>query len=183
MNVDTSSYFIYPALPGEGAGPQPMLMASPGAHAASAIGPLAVGESSTLLGPESGLLAARTEEDWDVLLDHTETRRLRPGDWLIRAGECDRALYVLSDGRLEAHVPGLPPRAIDAPATVGELAFLDGRPRSAGLRALTHGEAERLSYDAFEALAARHPRLARALLLDLGQIVVARLRAVEAQVD
>ena len=199
MNVDTSSYFVYPTLPGEGSGPEPMLVASPGAHAASAVGPVAVGESAPpavgdsaplslgesgmLTGPESGLLAARTEEEWDLLLDHTETRRLRPGDWLIRAGERDRALYVLSDGRLEAHVLGRPPRAIDAPATVGELAFLDGRPRSAGLRALTHGEAERLSYDAFEALSARHPQLARALLLDLGRIVVARLRAVEAQVD
>jgi CRP/FNR family transcriptional regulator, cyclic AMP receptor protein len=193
MNVDTSSYFIYPTLPGEAAGPEPMLIAPPGAHAGSAAGPVAVGESApaevgagesgVLVGPEAGLLAARTAEDWDVLLDHTETRRLRPGDWLIRAGERDRALYVLSDGRLEAHVPGRPPRAIDAPATVGELAFLDGRPRSAGLRALTHGEAERLSYDAFEALSARHPHLARALLLDLGRIVVARLRAVEAQVD
>jgi CRP-like cAMP-binding protein len=191
VNVDTSSYFIYPTLPGDGAGPEAMLMASPGEHAASAAGPLAVGESAqlavgergVLVAPESGLLAARTAEEWDLLLDHTETRRLRPGDWLIRAGERDRALYVLSDGRLEAHVPGRPPRAIDAPATVGELAFLDGRPRSAGLRALTHGEAERLSYDAFEALSARHPQLARALLLDLGRIVVARLRAVEAQVD
>jgi CRP/FNR family transcriptional regulator, cyclic AMP receptor protein len=178
MNVDTSSYFIYPTLPGEGAGPEPMLMASSRAQAEAG-----AGESGVLIGPESGLLAARTAEDWDVLLDHTETRRLRPGDWLIRAGERDRALYVLSDGRLEAHVPGRPPRLIDAPATVGELAFLDGRPRSAGLRALTHGEAERLSYDAFEALSARHPHLARALLLDLGRIVVARLRAVEAQVD
>jgi CRP/FNR family cyclic AMP-dependent transcriptional regulator len=183
MNVDTSSYFIYPTLPGEGAGPEPMLIASPAPHAASAGGPVDMDESDVLTGPESGLLAARTAEDWDVLLDHTETRRLHPGDWLIRAGEHDRALYVLSDGRLEAHVSGRPPRAIDAPATVGELAFLDGRPRSAGLRALTHGEAERLSYDAFEALSARHPHLARALLLDLGRIVVARLRAVEAQVD
>jgi CRP/FNR family cyclic AMP-dependent transcriptional regulator len=183
MNVDTSSYFIYPGLPGEGAGPEPMVVGSPAAHTASEAGPPAVGEAGMLIGPESGLLAARTEEDWDVLLDYTETRRLRPGDWLIRAGERDRALYVLSDGRLEAHVPGRTPRTIDAPATVGELAFLDGRPRSAGLRALTHGEAERLSYDAFEALSARRPQLARELLLDVGRIVVARLRAVEAQVD
>jgi CRP-like cAMP-binding protein len=186
MNIDTSSYFIYPTLPGEGGGPEPMLIASPGAHeteGGAGAGEVMAGEGGVLVGPESGLLAARTAEDWDVLLDHTETRRLRPGDWLIRAGERDRALYVLSGGRLEAHVPGRPPRAIDAPATVGELAFLDGRPRSAGLRALTHGEAERLSYGAFEALSARHPHLARALLLDLGRIVVARLRAVEAQVD
>jgi CRP/FNR family transcriptional regulator, cyclic AMP receptor protein len=108
---------------------------------------------------------------------------MRPGDWLIREGELDRALYVLSDGRLEAILPGRAGRVIDAPASVGELAFLDGRPRTAGLRALTHGEAQRLSYDAFEALSAREPRLARDLLLDLGRIVAARLRALEAELD
>jgi CRP/FNR family transcriptional regulator, cyclic AMP receptor protein len=151
--MDTSSFFIYPTLAAE----QPA--------------------------PEAGLLAARSEEDWDALLSYAETRRLRPGDWLIREGEHDRALYVLSDGRLEALVGGRVSRVIEAPATVGELAFLDGRPRAAGLRALTHGEAQRLSYEAFEALAAREPRLARDLLLDLGRIVATRLRALEAERD
>jgi CRP/FNR family cyclic AMP-dependent transcriptional regulator len=153
MTMDTSSFFTYPTL----AADEPA--------------------------PEAGLLATRNEEDWDVLLAYTDTRRLRPGDWLIREGEHDRALYLLSYGRLEAIVPGRGTRVIEAPATVGELAFLDGRPRTAGLRALTHGEAQRLSYEAFEALSAREPRLGRDLLLDLGRIVATRLRAVEAERD
>jgi CRP/FNR family transcriptional regulator, cyclic AMP receptor protein len=151
--MDTSSFFVYPTLVGD----QPA--------------------------PQAGLLAARTEEDWDALLAYTDTRRMRPGDWLIREGELDRALYVLSDGRLEAILPGRAGRVIEAPATVGEVAFLDGRPRTAGLRALTHGEAQRLSYEAFEALSAREPRLARDLLLDLGRIVATRLRVLEAELD
>jgi CRP/FNR family transcriptional regulator, cyclic AMP receptor protein len=149
--MDTSSFFTYPTLVGE----RPA--------------------------PEAGLLATRTQGDWDVLLAYTDTRRLRPGDWLIRDRELDRALFLLSDGRLEAVRPGRAGRVIEAPATVGELAFLDGRPRSAGLRAITPGEAQRLSYDAFEALSAREPRLARDLLLDLGRIVATRLRALEAE--
>lgn len=151
MTMDTSSFFIYPTPAGEEAA------------------------------PEAGLLAARTEEDWDLVLAYTETRRLRPGDWLIREGERDRALYVLSDGRLEVLAPGRVSRVVEAPATVGELAFLDGRPRAAGVRALTHGEAQRLSFEAFEALSAREPRLARDLLLDLGRIVATRLRALDAE--
>jgi CRP/FNR family transcriptional regulator, cyclic AMP receptor protein len=151
--MDTSSFFVYPTLVGD----QPA--------------------------PEAGLLAARTEEDWDALLAYTDKRRMRPGDWLIREGELDRALYVLSDGRLEAILAGRGGRVIEAPATVGEVAFLDGRPRTAGLRALTHGEAQRLSYEAFEALSAREPRLARDLLLDLGRIVATRLRALQAELD
>jgi CRP-like cAMP-binding protein len=120
------------------------------------------------LAPERGILPAATQEDWDLLLAHTETVRFRPGEWLIREGARDRALYLLSDGRLETHV---------APAVVGEVAFLDGLPQPRGLRAVTHGEAERLGYDAFEALWARAPGLARDLLLDVARIVAAQVRA------
>jgi CRP/FNR family transcriptional regulator, cyclic AMP receptor protein len=161
VSMETSSYFVYPTVAGEPApeGGQPV-------------------EPAT---PESGRLAACTEEEWDVLLAYIETRRFRPGDWLIGEGEHDRALYLVSDGRLEPRARGRALQVIDAPATVGELAFLDGGPRIAGLRALTHGEAQRLSYDAFEALAARRPQLARELLLDIGRTVAARLRALEAE--
>jgi CRP-like cAMP-binding protein len=148
--MDTSSYFNYPTLGGE-----PAM-------------------------PVTGILSGESEEDWDVLLAYTETRRFRPHDWLIRAGERDRALYLLSDGRLEAHAPGRTPQAIEAPAILGQVAFLDGLPHVAGVRALTHGEAQRLSYEAVEALSAREPRLARDLLVDVGRIVAARLRRVEA---
>ncbi len=128
--MDTSSFFNYPTLPAQ---PAPSL--------------------------ETDLLPGHTEDDWTVLLGYFETRRFHPGDWLIREGEVDRALYLLSDGRLEVHPGG---QVLDAPATLGEESFLDGGPAAAGLRAVTHGEAQRLSFDAFEALvgprAAARPR-------------------------
>jgi CRP/FNR family cyclic AMP-dependent transcriptional regulator len=119
----------------------------------------------------------RDEHDWDRLLACTETRRFRPGEIVLRAGEVDRALYLLADGRLELQVPGAPAVPIEAPATVGEGAFLDGRPRTASLSALTHGELERLSWEAFEALSARDPQLGRDILVDVGRVLAARLRA------
>jgi CRP-like cAMP-binding protein len=118
--------------------------------------------------PALGILPAASQEDWDLLLAHTETRRFEPGEWLIEQGAHDRALYLLSDGRLETHV---------APAVVGEVAFLDGLPQPRGLRAVTHGEAQRLGFEAFEALWARAPRLARDLLLDVAAIVASQVRA------
>ena len=48
------------------------------------------------------------------------------------------------------------------------------------LRALTSGELLRLGWDAFEALAAREPWLARELLIDLGRLLSARLRTADA---
>ena len=67
-------------------------------------------------------------------------------------------------------------KAIDAPSVVGEVAFLDGGPRSATLFAITDGELLRLRMESFETLAAREPELGRAILFDLARIVTARLR-------
>jgi CRP/FNR family transcriptional regulator, cyclic AMP receptor protein len=119
-----------------------------------------------------GFLAERGEDDWSTLLEHTETRRFRPGDAVLTAGERDRALYLLVDGWLKA-----PSGVVHPIATVGEAAFLDGRPRAVTVRALTDGEVLRLGYDAFEALSARDASLGREILLDVGRILSARLRS------
>ena len=120
-------------------------------------------------------LPDRGEQDWAIVLDHTETRRFSAGDEVIRAGDDDRALYLLTAGTL-AVASGAAFRTIDAPSVVGEVAFLDGGPRSLTLVAATDVELRRLGLDGFEALAGRHPELARAMLWDLGRIVSLRLR-------
>ena len=124
---------------------------------------------------ELTFLADRGEQDWQIVLSHTETRRFSSGDEVIRAGDEDRALYLLTEGSL-AVASGAAFRTIDAPSVVGEVAFLDGGKRSLTLVATTSGELRRLSLDSFEALAGRHPGLARAMLFDLGKIVSLRLR-------
>jgi CRP/FNR family transcriptional regulator, cyclic AMP receptor protein len=127
--------------------------------------------------PDSDLtfLADRAEADWAAVLDHTEKRRFSAGEAVIRAGDDDRALYLLTAGSLTV-ASGAAFRTIDAPSVVGEVAFLDGGKRSLTLVATTDGELRRLSLDSFEALAGRHPELARAMLFDLGKIVSQRLR-------
>jgi len=100
--------------------------------------------------------------------------RFRAGEDVVRAGDVDRSLYVVLDGRLAPSVGGS--AAIEAGSVFGELAFLDGLPRSATVRATADGEALRLSFDAFETLAARHPELGRAILLPVGWIAALRVR-------
>jgi CRP-like cAMP-binding protein len=119
-----------------------------------------------------GFLNDRGEDDWGMLLDHAETLIFRPGDLVLRAGQQDRALYLLVDGWLRA-----PSGVIHPITTVGEAAFLDGAPRAVDVEAMSDGEVMRLSFEGFEALAARNPALARHILLDLGRILSARLRA------
>jgi CRP/FNR family transcriptional regulator, cyclic AMP receptor protein len=121
------------------------------------------------------LLSATSVEEWSTLLSYTETVRFRPGELVLRAGDEDRALYLLVDGRLES-----PAGTVEPVSAIGEGAFLDGARRAVTLRALTSGELVRLGWDAFEAFAAREPRLARELLIELGRLLSARLRAADA---
>jgi CRP/FNR family cyclic AMP-dependent transcriptional regulator len=123
-----------------------------------------------------GFLEDRGAEDWDLLLEHTETHLHRAGDVVLQQGEFDRALYLLVDGFLLAPSGGVHPVT-----TFGEAAFLDGRPRAVTVTATTDAEVLRLSHEAFLSLAARRPELGRALLLDLGRILVTRLRAAGAK--
>jgi CRP-like cAMP-binding protein len=121
-----------------------------------------------------GLLPRATGEDWVALLAATETLRFHPGDVVLRAGERDRALYLLLDGRLE--IDGAD-TAVSAPAAVGVAGFLDDLPRAVTVRAGTESELARMSWDAYEALSARDARLGRTILLDLACGLAARLRA------
>ena len=92
---------------------------------------------------------------------------------MLRAGERDRAFYVLLDGRLTVADTGA---ELIVPSVLGVASFLDDAPRAVTLIARTDGDAARMSWEAYEALAARDPRLGRAILLDLGRGLAARLR-------
>jgi len=123
-----------------------------------------------------GFLSGRGEDDWAMLLDHSETRLFAPGEMVLKRGEQDRALYLLVTGWVKA-----PSGVVHPITTLGEAAFLDGTPRSVDIEAMSEGEMLRLSFDGFEALAARNPALGRDILLDLGRILSARLYAVGEQ--
>jgi CRP/FNR family cyclic AMP-dependent transcriptional regulator len=130
---------------------------------------------------EAVFLPERSEDDWSRLLGHTETLRFGAGDLVIRAGEEDRALYIVAEGTLEVLFPDgrgelRRHRTVEPRSVIGEVAFLDARPRSATIRALTDGVLVRLTFDTYEVLAARYPELGRAILLGLGRIVAGRLR-------
>jgi CRP/FNR family cyclic AMP-dependent transcriptional regulator len=127
---------------------------------------------------EFAFLPRRPAQDWERIARHAERLRFDAGDLLVRRGDHDRSFYIVLSGRLEALTSS--PAPIESGSVFGEMAFLDGRPRSADVRAVAPGEALRLTYESFETLAARHAELGRAILLDLGKIVAARLRRVSA---
>ena len=119
-----------------------------------------------------------TASDWATVFSHAEVRRVGAGLALMQAGEDDRALYLLTEGTVGVRLPRDESafKTIDAPSVVGELAFFDGRPRSATLDAVTDVEVVRLDEAGFERLAAAAPELAHAMLRDLARILALRLR-------
>jgi len=122
------------------------------------------------------------DSKWQTLLKYTELRRFQAGDLVIRQGDTDRAFYIIVEGRLEVLIPrgytGKMRRTQvrEARAVIGEQAFLDGKPRSATLRAITPGELLSVSLDAFQVLAAHEPGLARDILLELARTLSVKLR-------
>lgn len=133
-------------------------------------------------GDEFVFLADWSEGEWSQLLRHTDARSFAAGETVIRAGEGERSLYIVAEGRLEILRPrGRLGRLVvvhvcAAGGVIGEQAFVDGRPRSATIRASEAGRLLRLSGDAFETFAGHYPALARRMLLDLARILSLRLR-------
>ena len=119
-----------------------------------------------------------TASDWAVVFSHAEVRRVDAGLALVQAGEDDRALYLLTEGTVGVRLPRDESafKTIDAPSVVGELAFFDGRPRSATLDAITDVEVVRLDQAGFDRLTEAEPELARTMLRDLARILALRLR-------
>ncbi len=126
-------------------------------------------------------LAQGTHEDWEKLVAYTEHMRFKADETLMRSGETDRSLYFVTAGRLDLMVPQPSGserlvRTISAPAVVGEMGFIEDRPRSMTIKGMTDGELLRLDYEAFERLAKDEPLIAQNLLFELARVLSLRLR-------
>lgn len=123
-----------------------------------------------------------TPERWTLLLSFTDLLRLRAGEYLIHKGEVEKAIYIVQEGQLEVLIGargGARRFPMEEGTVLGEVAFFDGRPRSADVTALVDSHVRRLSAEAWETMSARHPELGRALITELGKILAHRLRRAE----
>lgn len=129
---------------------------------------------------EITLLADLSDEDWSRVLMIVETRHFKAGEDLIRVGEKDDSFYILTNGSVDVVVDTNGQETILAGisegSVFGEIAFFDGAPRSATIRARDRGTAVRVTRENFESLAAWEPQIARTLLYDLGRVLAMRLR-------
>lgn len=125
---------------------------------------------------------ALSEEEWQMVIRNAQTIPFGAGEVLLEEGEIDNAVYIVVSGQVEVVSTGSFGRSkrvatVDEGSVFGEVAFFDGQPRSASVRALGDGQVLRLSRKGFEQIAAWNPNLAQQFLIDLGRILAYRFRA------
>lgn len=129
---------------------------------------------------EITFLGELSEADWSRVLKIVETRQFKAAEDLIRAGDKDDSFYILASGQVDVVVNSAAGETVLASisegSVFGEIAFFDGMPRSATIRARSPGSAVRVTRQNFETLAAWEPKIARTMLHDLGRILAMRLR-------
>jgi CRP/FNR family transcriptional regulator, cyclic AMP receptor protein len=121
------------------------------------------------------------QPDWETLFSFAQRLHVERGHVLIRKQASERALFFLASGLLEV-VAVLGSHSLGAIAkihpgsVVGELAFLDGMPRSAKVWAVNDSDLYRLDFADYERFAAAYPRQTCDLLFAIGRVVALRLR-------
>jgi Fe-S-cluster-containing hydrogenase component 2 len=111
-----------------------------------------------------------TSADLVDVLETAEIQRVKAGETIIREGEDGRDIFVIRSGSMvvEKTIGGKPVFLSYLPAGsyVGEMALIDGSPRSATVRAAIRSEVLRIDGNTFGRLLARKPELARRALED-----------------
>jgi len=119
--------------------------------------------------------------DWEALFSHAQRVKVLRGNMLMRQSAVERALYFIGSGILEvtsvvsyfrvSSIGWFHPGSV-----VGELSFLDGKARSADIRAVADSELHRLDFQGYQAFADAHPREACALMFAIAGVVALRFR-------
>lgn len=122
-------------------------------------------------------------EAWGKILSFTYIQRFSPGAMVLDMGEWDRSMYMVLSGQLEVLVPANTTNSdyrrltvIETGSVFGEQTFIDGRPRSAFIRAITDGELSKLNWQSFVALSQNDPELGQTVMMELARILSERLR-------
>jgi CRP/FNR family transcriptional regulator, cyclic AMP receptor protein len=101
---------------------------------------------------------------------------VKRGETVIQQGDAGDAIYVVATGSLLASRSSRSGErravnVIEAPGSFGEIALLDGRPRSLSIEALEACELLVMSRTEFLSLLSRDPRLVDGLLRELGRMI------------
>ncbi|MDR3494802.1 MAG: cyclic nucleotide-binding domain-containing protein [Ancalomicrobiaceae bacterium] len=123
------------------------------------------------------ILKGLGEEDWDKVLSFGALRRYPADSIVLKPGSREALLHFIVTGAIRLTAQGgREQRLLGEGNVFGLMSFLDGEPST--LEAVAEGPVELLLLgpEAFDQMAAWHPRIAISLLRDVGADLAGRLR-------
>jgi SulP family sulfate permease len=145
-----------------------------------------INEETPLELHEVELFAGRKEATLAALEQCMEKRHVTAGETIFSRGDKGDELFLIRRGAVRIVLP-LSDRqshhlgTFGRGAFFGEMAFLDGDPRSANAVAFSDGELYVLSRRAFDKLAEDHRKLCLALMEGIASVLASRLRYTNAE--
>lgn len=128
-------------------------------------------------------LATLMATRFNALAEEGNTQILESGAMLIAEGQQATDLYLVLEGQMEVMAPmghdWIRVAELGPGSAIGEMAFLDGSPRSARVFATTRCSLLQITRKSFEKFSQQRPDIAISFMLELGRIVAFRLRRLE----
>jgi CRP/FNR family transcriptional regulator, cyclic AMP receptor protein len=117
----------------------------------------------------------------EKLAEYLQTRHVKKGMVVFREGDRDATLFVIAAGKVGVFKSGAgkqdhPIATIGVGHTLGEMALIDGQPRSAGAVAAEDLVLLAIDRANLDRLTADHPRLAVKVVLKVAKLLSQRLR-------
>lgn len=127
---------------------------------------------------ESYLAQGFSEEQLEQLYSIAQLRAFNDGEPLLRQFDDNKDMLILASGRANIlTVIGEPIGVVKAGMPLGEMSFLDDKPRSVSVVSSGRSEAVILPAEPLRAILRDRPDIALAALINLSRVLCARLRA------
>jgi CRP-like cAMP-binding protein len=131
-----------------------------------------------------GLLRTLSRADRESFEQRCQWRHAHPKEWLLEQNDIGTDIYFLSSGVVRVLITPAPDREIiladiDAGGYFGEMAAIDGQPRSAGILAITDATIARMPSGVFREIIRKFPDVAEQLLVQL----VTRIRTLDQRIN
>jgi CRP-like cAMP-binding protein len=129
------------------------------------------------------LLRSLGRADRESFERRCQWRHAHPKEWLLEQNDVGTDIFFLSSGVVRVLITPSPDREIiladiDAGGYFGEMAAIDGQPRSAGILAITDATIARMPATVFREILHKYPDVAEQLLGHL----VARIRSLDQRI-
>jgi len=131
-----------------------------------------------------GILRSLDAKEIAALARRCLWRHARAKEWLLEQGETSTSIYFLTSGVVRVLITPSPEREviladINAGGYFGEMAAIDGQPRSAGILAITDATIACMPASVFREILHKHPDVSEHLL----QHLVARIRTLDQRIN